>query len=457
VWNWPPGRARQIAFAITLLLWCAIYGTRAFQGHLALRTNAYDLSVFDYALWSTGRIGLGYVPFIGQSLFSQHVMPTLLLLWPAYQIVPSPMLLLGIQLAAFAGAAVLLYRLLPADLPALPALALVVAFLFGRRSHSAVNSVFYIESLEPFLIFAMLLAWRSGRTTIAAAAGAIALGCKEDMALYLAAFGAIVFVQQSKRAGAAIVAVSLLWLLIVLTILIPASRRQDGLPAANPFVAASLGSPEAVHQSLERFSARRAVETLGVVTASAGLLCWLAPELLLIAVPGLLATLAFNPHSAGGGLVGHYLFPVLPWVFAAAALGAARLYRARPRVLTAVSLVLLLATVGDSPLWRRMSSVSEEDRARAALIRSALQRVPADAAVLAMPNLVPHLAHRDQISTLGGPPAREPAAWVVISATGDLWPLDSDKVRKEIETYASDKRFETVMSGPLYAFRRVQP
>ena len=119
-------------------MWCGLYGFRAFEGHLNLRTNAYDLSVFDYALWSTGRIRLGWVPFMGQSLFSQHFMPTLLVLWPAYQIIPSPIFLIAVQLVAFAAAAVLLYRLLPDDLPALPALAIVVAFLFGRRSHSAV-------------------------------------------------------------------------------------------------------------------------------------------------------------------------------------------------------------------------------------------------------------------------------------------------------------------------------
>jgi uncharacterized membrane protein len=228
------------------LVWCTIYGFRAFQAHLALRTNAYDLSVFDYALWSTGKIGFGYVPFLGQSLFSHHFMPTLLVLWPAYQIVPSPALLIALQLIAFAVAAWLLYRLLPAHLPALPVIAILVAFLFGRRSHSAVTSVFYVESLEPLLTFAMLLAWRAGRHGLATASAVLALGCKEDVAFYIAAFGASVFVTESRRVGAGIVAGSLLWLLVALVVAIPASRAHDHLTPGNPFIEVSVGSRGAV-------------------------------------------------------------------------------------------------------------------------------------------------------------------------------------------------------------------
>jgi uncharacterized membrane protein len=448
-------RRRAVIFGITLAAWILIYSVRAFDGHLALRTNAYDLSVFDYALWSIGHIGLGYVPFMGHSLFSDHFMPTLLALWPVYQLSPSPTLLIALQLAAFAAAAVLLYRLLPDDLPALSTIAILVAFLFGRRSHSAVTSFFYLESFEPLLVFALLLAWRSGRYVIAVVTGVLALGCKEDMAIYLAAFGAVVFFSQSKRQGIGTVAASLLWLFVALVVAVPASRRHDGLPAGSPFVEAAVGSSPAIRRSVERLQAGRAIEVVAMITASTGFLCWLAPAWLTVALPGLLVTLAANPHTPAVSITGHYLFPILPWVFAAAAIGAGRLQRTRPAVLRVVSVLLLLGTIADSPLWRAIGSVSPDERAVAAEIRSSLRRIPADAPVVAMPNLVPHLSHRARIWTLGGPYPQDTATHIVISAVGSLWPFDAEGVRSEIERYQSDHRFTTVMAGPLYVFQRV--
>jgi hypothetical protein len=194
----------------------------------------------------------------------------------------------------------------------------------------------------------------------------------------------------------------------------------------------------------------------GLTVISAGLLCWLAPELFLIMLPGFIVTVVAKPEAMASGLSGHYLFPVLPWVFAAAARGAGRLQRAYPAVLTALSLLMLGATVADSPLWRRIGSTRIDEQAAAA-IRSSLHRIPPDVSVLAMPNLVPHIAHRRQIATVGGATPLYQPEWVAVSSVGDLWPLDTSEVEKQIELYASDRRFERVSSGPLYLFRRVRP
>src|SRR5262249_5947812 len=44
--------------------WAAFYVWRAWRGNAALQTNAYDLSLFDYTLWSTLHGRLGFVPFM---------------------------------------------------------------------------------------------------------------------------------------------------------------------------------------------------------------------------------------------------------------------------------------------------------------------------------------------------------------------------------------------------------
>jgi hypothetical protein len=242
---------------------------------------------------------------------------------------------------------------------------------------------------------------------------------------------------------------------VAITVAVPAARRRDGLPPASPFVEAAVGSRDSVQRTVDRFDARRAIGVVGIVTASAGFLCWLAPEYLAVAAPGLLVTLLVNSRVTG--ITGHYLLPVLPWVFAAAAAGAGRLQRARPAALRVVSALLLVGTIADSPLWRTVGRVSADERNTAATIREALRQIPADAVLLAMPNLVPHVSHRQRIWTLGRPLVPDAVTHVVISEAGDLWPLDEAQVRAEIVRYRSDARFRAVMAGPLFVFERVPP
>jgi hypothetical protein len=75
--------------------------------------------------------------------------------------------------------------------------------------------------------------------------------------------------------------------------------------------------------------------------------------------------------------------------------------------------------------------------------------------LLAMPNLVPHLAHREKLWTVGSSFSdRGSASHVVLSTVGDLWPLDPASVRQEIDRYAKDPQFVTLQNGPLYVLRR---
>ena len=163
--------------------WVGLFLSLILLDHFTLRTNGFDLSVFDYALWSTTHgPRLGFIPFYHLSLSSFHVMPTLWLLWPAHLILPSPVLLIAVQVTAVALAAVYLARQASSAVPRLAAFALVAAFLFSRRSYGATSSVFYVECLEPLLVFGCVWATTQKRRWVYWAIVLLALGCKEDMA-----------------------------------------------------------------------------------------------------------------------------------------------------------------------------------------------------------------------------------------------------------------------------------
>jgi hypothetical protein len=201
------------------------------------------LSVFDYALWTTATGGpVAYVPMFRHSLFAQHFMPTLLGLSPIARLSGGPAWLIVIQALFHAAAAFLLYRFARRHASGAVALALTTAFLFSRRAHGAATSVFYIESAEPLLIFGALLARESRRLVVYWVLVVLALGCKEDVAIYLAVFGMVIaVVERDRRVGVATTVLSVVWLAVALGIAIPFSRGLYNLDSANPFLEGRYG------------------------------------------------------------------------------------------------------------------------------------------------------------------------------------------------------------------------
>ena len=163
-------------------------------------------------------------------------------LWPAHALLSSPWLLIGVQVSAFAAAALYLAREVRHRLSPLVASALIFTFLFSRRSHSVTTSVFYIECLEPILIFGFVWAAAHGRWTLYWGLLILALGCQENVALYTASYGALLMVTKpTRRIGLLTVIVSVAWALIAVSIVIPWARAADGLPPDYAFVAERYG------------------------------------------------------------------------------------------------------------------------------------------------------------------------------------------------------------------------
>jgi len=432
----------------------------AVADHLTLGTNAFDLSVFDYALWSTAQGWRdGLVPFLGQSLYSHHFMPTLSVLLPIYQFLPSPLFLIGVQVAAFAGAGLCVAWRARRSLPPLAAFALTAAFLLGRRAHGMSNSVFYVECLEPVLLFGAVWAGEKRRFVLYGVFLLLALGCNENVALYTAAYGLVLMVQRSTRPlGLATLAISVLWAVVAVRVIIPAERALDGLPFDYAFVTERYGEAPVAESigRLFRFEALRRVLSLTLMT---GWICWLAPRWLIVLVPGLLLNLAAKDDALQSGLVGHYLWPVVPFLFLAAIDGAALLARHRPRALRVWATLLLIGIAVESPVlrpWRFRDAWRVHDRAAA--VRTALAAIPPEASVLAQPQLVPHIAKRAAMGALGAQQLGQPATAqvVVLSRLGDQWPLstaDFDAMVRLLENDPNYVRSHTVEDLVMFTRR----
>lgn len=451
-------RPETARLAVVVGAWFALYVWRALVGHWSLGTSAYDLSVFDYALWSLGHAGNGHVPFLGHSIFSYHFMPILVVLAPVYALFGSAAKLLVLQLAAVAFAAVALYWLCRRmTLEAWSALALTAVFLWSRRTHSAAAGYFYPESLQTGLTFAVVGLW-SARARAFWPAAILLLMTKEDASVYLGAFALVASLQHPafRRRALALLGVSVAWLAIALFLAIPASRSADGLPPANPLMQTRYGGAGGDVEAgllIDRVVSVRSARTVANLVVTTGLLplgglTWVAP-----ALPGLAANMAAAPGSAQSTLIDHYAWPVLPWLFLAAAAGAVRLQRRSTRLVRIWLAVLVVATMVDNPALRQPGG-RLPDAAEAAVARAQLAQVEGTI-VLAQANLIPHLRHQMNVFAVGGdvqPPAE--ADLVLLTTLGNLWPLTVDETTALVRTYQADVRYEQVSAGPLYAFRR---
>jgi uncharacterized membrane protein len=455
------GRRRPLdggvfAPALTCALAFLFYSTAGLLAHRALQTNAFDLSVFDYALWSTASGGrVAFVPLFGHSLLAQHFMPTLLLLAPLARLFDSPTYLIVVQSLWHAVAGLLLFLFAAKYAPRHFAWALLAAFLFSRRSVGAAASYFYIESAEPMLVFGALLAWGSGRRLWYWVCLFLALGCKEDMAVYTGAFGVLLAIRGERRLGSVTLAVSVAWLACATLVAIPHARAAYGLTAANPFVEGRYGAASdaggLASVMLGRVLSAGSIARLFTLASATGFLCLLSPAWCLVALPGIALNLAAMPGTNQSGLGGHYAWPVLPWLFVAAVFGSRRLAAHKFRWL---ALLAAIAALADSPVPRTLWGMRFTDR-DAGIVRAQLADVPARGTIVALPNLIPHLPRSMDVHGFGVYTTDQPPAdWILMTTVGGLWPLDRASVMREVERLNVDPRFERVTDGPLFAFRR---
>ena len=207
--------------------------------------------------------------------------------------------------------------------------------------------------------------------------------------------------------------------------IIPWARAADGLPPDYAFVTERYGDPP-LRGAIERLLRWESVGRVFTLTAMTGFICWLRPRWLLVIAPGVLLNLAAKDEALQSGLVGHYLWPILPFLFLAALDGATYAERRWPRVARAWAVVLVLVVIADSPIVKPSflaSRLNDVDLARD--IRHALRTIPQDARVLSQPQLVPHIPERLQLATIAGSfsAASAQADWIVLSPIGDQWPL----------------------------------
>ncbi|CAN5240057.1 DUF2079 domain-containing protein [soil metagenome] len=420
----PPGHQRgflvrherSIALAVAGTYF-VLFATLAVLRHLTAHSTAYDLAVFDQAYWNTTQ-GRFFESTLDRgsceptSLFGGHFSPVHLALLPLYALVPRAETLLVVQTAALTAGVWPLYLMARDRLqPGLERIVPVAGyFLIAPLGWMSLFDFHEIPLAVVPLGFAVLFLSRGqhGRAVLVLLASFL---IKEELPLVSLGFGAYLLAKRDWLRGGAVIATSVGWFVLTVSVLIPAVAGGDYKYTS---FYASLGDDEI---GIVRTVLTDPGRTLGVLSHDGRMKLRFVAALLgpglglaLLSGPGvllLLPTLAYSllsDYSHQYSLQSHYPAVLIPLAVGTSILGLARLRGTLRRVapLAALASSLLFAYLyGDLPLAAKFDPGRFTREARYDAVAGPVAAIPAGARVSASDFAAAQLAHRRYLSYYG--------------------------------------------------------
>jgi uncharacterized membrane protein len=413
----PAALAPVLALVALLVLYVVVFGTLTWMQQTNFGTFGFDMGIYDQGIWLLSRFKNPFDTVRGLNFFAHHVNVIALAFVPFYWLGAGPHFLYLVETIWMALGAVPIWLLARDRLSSrwLP-VGLAASYLLYPSLEWINWWHFHPDALiiTP-LLFAWWLATR-GRWGWFSAAVAVALLCKEDAALAVAALGLALVIRGRRRAGTLTCLAGIGWFLLATKVIIPIANG-----GSSPFYVRELfpgfgDSLSAIAVNLithpDRF--------LSLVTQPDRLTYYrqlLVPvafmplgaiEVLLIGLPQA-AVNSISGHSLTHDIRYHYSSIVIAAVFLATVESCARLGGrvVVRRLLVGLILVTSLAANvvwSPSPIGRQYrSGIWAVAQPRHEVVREALKLVPAGAGVSATYNLVPHLTHRVHIYEFPNP------------------------------------------------------
>ena len=391
-----------------------LYSALAVLRHLHFQSQAFDLGIFDQAIWHYSRFEAPASTVRGEAnLLGDHFHPIIALAAPVYWLGTGVRGLLVLQAALLAGSSLPLYRAAQRTFATLPAVLWASAYLLSWGLLGAIGFDFHeIAFAVPLIALACDLVLE-GRFRVAVVPILALLLVKEELALLVAAFGVVYLFYGRRREGAVLVASGLAGLVVLTKVVIPAFAGGRAFAYWNTVFGHSAGEVARTVFRRPWLLATEALQPLGklrtvfFLLAPFGFLSLLSPLVVL-----LIPLLAVRLYSANQYVWTHeprfhYDATAIPVLAFAALDGLRRLrdrFDLRPRAILCISAgLVVLAVVGSYPTlpFRDLMrpsywTLSENDR----LGRQVVARVPPGAAVIAHDSIVPHLSERGQIWVL---------------------------------------------------------
>jgi uncharacterized membrane protein len=424
-------RTERIWLAMVVGCFGVAYALYGLFRHWHFGSSAYDLGIFDQAVWHLSRFEAPASSIRGfTNLLGDHFSPILAMFAPLYWIVPRPEMLIIAQAALFAVSIVPVFLFSRDRLPRGPAIALAIAYgLFWGLQRAAAFDVHEV-AFAPLAIAIAILAMDRKRWVMFWMAAGVLILTKEDLIPLLGAFGVWLFFHAERRQAVLLVVISIVAFVTLMAFVIPAFNEAGAYGYAGAYQGV-LDKPWLMPLTL-----------VTPVTKLRTVLLWFAPFAfaplasplsLLMAPLAMERLLSASPYHWGPAF--HYSAPLAPIIAMSAADGLSRMAsrlrhkrgdRAARRfigAMAAVSVLLSAFLPGRQPLWRVFAASHYRGSTVSAVGNTVVRMVPDGASVVAQAAVVPHLSRRHAIYVLDD--VAPDAEYVIAADALNPWPLAS--------------------------------
>ncbi|MGA7936956.1 MAG: DUF2079 domain-containing protein [Kovacikia sp.] len=432
--------------------------------HILFQSNGWDLGIFDQAIYLISQGQPAISSLLGFHILGDHAVWIFYPLAILYKLYPSVFWLFAVQAIALAvGALPIRYLALQAGLTSAQAVAMMGVYLLYPLVFNLNLFDFHPEVIAlPALLWAVLAA-RSQQLGWFCFAIVVVLGCKEVLALTVAAMGVWLLLWENRRVyGAIAIGSGILWFIVATQAIIP---HFGGSVERHLAMYGSLGStfPEVVSHLLKHpwllltqsVTAHNLIY-LGLLGAP---VLWgisfryLAP--LIAAIPQLVINL-LTSTPAQKDLIHQYSLPILPFLLLSvmAALAARKTWLRSQRAIFLWSIVAFLALAK----YGYFGSIYLDSLDTWHATRGAIAQIQSQGSVLTTHNIVPHLTHRSQIRfTLAtAPPDLAQFDYVLLNLRHPGWMSTPEFAKSLVIQLQHNPKFQLLsQQDQVYSYRQI--
>jgi uncharacterized membrane protein len=196
-------RTERLAVTVIAVVFSSVYALCGLFRHWRFGSSAYDLGIFDQAIWHLSRLEAPASTISGfNNILGDHFYPIIAVFTPLYWIAPRPETLILAQAALLAASIVPVFLFARQRLPFGPAATVTVAYGFYWGIQRAAEFDVHEMAFAPLAIASAILAMDQRRWSVFWIAVATLGLIKEDLIPLIGGFGIYLILVGEWRRGA---------------------------------------------------------------------------------------------------------------------------------------------------------------------------------------------------------------------------------------------------------------
>lgn len=450
---------KKLPILVLVSAFALVYLILVLFNHRNFATNAFDLGIFDQAVWKLSRFEIPYSSLKRMIIWGDHFDLILLLFAPFYWLWSDARVLLILQVLLIVSSAFPIYRMAKEKLrDEVSSLLLCFCYLSFIGIQLALDFDFHTATIVIAPLAWFFYAFYFEKWKLFWLCFVLCLFCREDSALIMFMFGVYLFlVKRRWKVGALAAALSLAWLYLVLFRIKPLWADYSGVGYVDLGKLAQ--SPVGILKSF--FDAPVKRQTFIVLLSSWAFLPLGSPLFWFLAFPMFFLRFVLLDYPRWI-LQFHYNANVAPMLALAATevLGPVRRFIGKKGGVGAVRFLVFLSLGATcfmsvklrSPLLKLVrpnfyrSTQTIEDSYSAMLL------IPNNASVAAQNPFVPHLSHRSEIYLY---PENPNVDYIILNSDLIPYPLTDTGLEEHIDQLKESEKHDLVFEeGNAVVFRR---